>query len=123
MILYTNDDLDLVAWNLIDLHRKINDKILAIVPDERTKDDLIHEIIDIYQLENPQAAYVIPFLIYVLDDGAKIRSLRASNIVVVNYGQMPKEEVNIVVRGFFATEVDPLSKIKEQARRKRLQGK
>jgi len=51
-----------------------------------------------------------------LGDGSKIRGERASTVLVDEVDSVDQEVFNVVVRGFGATQLDPISKLKESYR-------
>lgn len=54
-----------------------------------------------------------------MGNGEGIRGERASHVVIDEVDSVDPEVMHVVVRGFAATQLDPMTKIKEAARRKR----
>ena len=54
-----------------------------------------------------------------MGNGEGIRGERASNVIVDEVDAVNAEVMHVVVRGFAATQLDPMNKIKDAARRKR----
>ncbi len=58
-------------------------------------------------------------IFHVLGDGSKIRGLRAKNLIVNTYYNIPKDILDIIVRGFLATSDNPIQAVKAAAIRKK----
>jgi hypothetical protein len=54
-----------------------------------------------------------------LGDGGKIRGERASVVIIDEVDEVDPEVFHVVVRGFAATQLDPMDKVKDAARRRR----
>jgi hypothetical protein len=54
-----------------------------------------------------------------LGDGGKIRGERASVVIIDEVDEVDPEVFHVVVRGFAATQLDPMEKVKEAAKRRR----
>jgi hypothetical protein len=54
-----------------------------------------------------------------LGDGGKIRGERASVVIIDEVDEVDPEVFHVVVRGFAATQLDPMDKVREAARRRR----
>lgn len=64
---------------------------------------------------NDSSAIFVP-----LGDGSKIRGLRAHSIIADEFGSIPSEVYETVVRGFAAVSAKPIDNVKEHARKEAL---
>lgn len=124
MITFINDQYMLYKTILYNVGSK--SKNIFIIPDgysQRFYEDieryLIAKIEDEYRpvikcYENV-IRYDNTYIIAMIDNGAKIRGLRANNIVVYKPQFINQEDLDVVILGLIAVSSNPLEEIKKQA--------